>query len=204
MAESTLSIINAALYKLGERPIMSVEEETPQGKAAKSLHGQAFRYVLAKHPWTAATDVKRLLSDASWSSADSKRYPYRFLLPNRLVRLIRIFDADEDQYYNWKKHGNYVVTDIPSISVEYIEDVTAQGKIDPALAQVLACYLAYLLAPRLTKEEPVVGRMYQEYQQAMREAIASDSLQKGPLFYGPDAPVQGDPYNDHPNTWVDR
>lgn len=204
MAENTLSIINGALYKLGERPIMSVEDETTQGRAAKALHAQASRYILAKRPWTAATEIKKLLSDASWTAENSARFPYRFRIPNKVVKILRVFDKDEDQYYNWQRRGNFIVTDLPSISVEYIEDITSQGRVDSALAQVMVCYLAYLLAPRLTKEEAVAGRLYQEYAQALREAAASDSQQRAPLFYGPNAPVQGDYYGDHPDGWVDR
>lgn len=204
MAESTLSIINASLTKLGERRISSIEEDTPQGRAAKALHAQAFRYILTKSPWSSATEYTQLLSDATWSSTNSPRWPYRYQLPNKLVKLLKVYDGDEDQYYLYKRRGNYIYTDISLIYIEYIKDVTADNQIDPSLAQVLVCYLAYLLAPRLTKEESTTGRMYQEYQQALREAKASDAQQKGPLFYGPNAPVQGDYYEDHPDGWVDR
>lgn len=183
---------------------MSLEEETPQGKAAKEIHGQGIRYILSMRNWSCATEVVPLLSDALWSSANSARFPYRYRVPNKMVKLLRVFDSDEDQYYNWRLRGRFIYTDLKAISIEYIRDVVAEGLLDPALSQVLICYLAYLLAPRLTKEEETAARMYQEYQQALREAAVTDSQQKGPLFYGPNVPLQGDYYADHPNGWVDR
>lgn len=204
MAEATLNIVNSALYKLGEQGISSLTEENARARAANALHAQAFRYVLSKAPWSSATEVVTLLSDANWDSDDSTRWPYRYQLPNKLVKLLKVYDSDEDQYYNYRRRGNYIYTDLSSISVEYTKDVTSDNQIDPALAEVLVCYLAYVLAPRLTKEEETVQRMYQEYQQVMREAKTSDAQAKGPLFYGPNAPVQGDYYEDHPDGWVDR
>lgn len=204
MAESTISIINLALLKLGERPIMSLEDESVQGKTAKEVHAQAFRYVLSKHPWTAAVEYARLLPDAQWSSEDSVRYPFRYRIPNKLVKVLCIYDSNEHQSYNWKRRGNYIFTEEPRIYVEYVKDITNNAAIDSTLAEVLTCYLAYVMAPRLTKEEANAQRLYQEYRRALIEAVTSDSLQKAPLFYGPNTPEMGDPYEDHPNGWADR
>lgn len=202
MAKTSLEIANIALLKLGERVISSLTEATPNARTMNSLMDTAFADVLFEYNFSDAMVRTTLLSDATYTATD--RYPYRYKWPSKILKLLQVFDSDEDQYYNFRKIGSYIYTDISSITILYLRNIKDDPEVSPLIGRVVACYLAYLAAPSLTKEETTAGRLYQEYSDALRKAKSADSQQKGPMFYGPNTPIMADPYQDHPDGWVDR
>lgn len=138
---SNVEIANLALSRLGADLILALDEDTENGRKVNAIYEIVRDIMLAKHPWNFA--LKRV-SLALLAETPNFGFDNVFQLPPDYLRVIKTDQATDVDY---KIEGKKLYTDVSSIKIQYIYQVTdpiefSQGFID-AFADELAARLAY-------------------------------------------------------------
>jgi hypothetical protein len=171
---SDVAIVNAALAKLGQRPILSLTDNTPSGRLAGGTYADIRDEMLREHPWNFATRRTTLPAEATtpaWGFARS------FVLPTNWLRMLEI---DNPGDFPWKLEGGKILTDLPApISITYIIRVTDPDQMDPSFRDTLASRLAMEWCERLTGSNSLAQMMAQSYKEKLRYARSFDGQEGG-------------------------
>lgn len=159
MAESfaAVNIANNALYRLGEKPIVSFEDNTPKSDLCKALFASNRNILLSWQAWPFAT-VRQPL--ARLSATPPSDFTYYYGLPT-LPELIRVIDIDLDLRrleYQREVYVNpadplqqrgVIATDADAVVMRYV-GVTSEAVWSPLFVSTLEIFLAASLAPMIT------------------------------------------------------
>src|SRR5581483_10865340 len=91
MASQT-GICNRALEKLGEDPIVSINDGSKQAQALKRVYTDTLNALLVEHPWNFAKQRAELAASATppaWG------FSYSYPLPIDFLRLLTIKDSPD-------------------------------------------------------------------------------------------------------------
>ena len=133
-----VKIINIALSRIGDAPIISLDESKPQARKAVAFFNNTRRSMLRKHPWNFAIHEVEL---ARLPSAPTYEFQYAFELPADFLRLVKIHDTTRH-----KVQGRNVLSDNKVCKLVYVRDVE-----DPSLWDVsFQDAFAYQMAADMT------------------------------------------------------
>jgi len=104
-------------------------------------------------------------------------FAYRFPLPADCLRLLRINDAEWDEY---RVEQNAVLTDESRIRLEYIHDETDEAMFDAQFVDVFAARLAAEICFYLTDNQSLTEQSWQIANQKLALARTMDSRQGTP------------------------
>lgn len=181
---SRVAVCNEALALLGDKSIVDLEEQTPQGRACAVSYGPALRAVLAVHPWGCATRRAVLPVVTGGATAGGpvawRRLPddLRLLSPLEGVTLEgRLIVAQGKQ------------TAKP-LQVRYISSDVEPVDLPPPVSDAVVAALAVRLCEKLTGSRNKQADVIQLYEVRLRAAVRFDSAQAAP------APVSAE-------TWLE-
>lgn len=144
MYMSEADICNAALYKVGGARIISLTDNTREGKLCKDIYPKVRRRLLRAHPWgfaTARAAIPALLTPPVFEFAKA------YQLPTDLLRVVKV---EDDNIYPWRVEGKTLVTDNPACKIKYVYDLTDVSAypedFGDALAGAIAVELSYALS----------------------------------------------------------
>lgn len=197
-----LDIVNAALTKIGDRPIASLEDDLPQADTISLRYQQVFDFVATQHPFKCLLSRRILAQDATYTKV--AYYDYSFPLPNDCAAVLEVYDSDGDRYYDWEQEGEDVLANVSDIRVKYTKEVTDNVKLTPDVAELMAIYLAKEIARRRNpeNEDQRVMELNKEYKDLLAVIRTKDSRRSAPRHYGPFDPYSQDA-NDDPLNILD-
>ena len=194
---SRVAVCNEALALLGDKSIVDLEEQTPQGRACAVSYGAAVRAVLAVHPWACATrravlpvlvvsHAQQKVSHAQNNDAVAgvtawRRLPddLRLLSPLEGVTLegrLIVAQGKQAVLLFGSAHG---ATAKP-LAVRYISSDVEPVDLPPPVSDAVVAALAVRLCEKLTGSRNKQADVVQLYEIRLREAVRFDSAQAAP------------------------
>lgn len=171
---SEVGIANAALAKLGQRPIIAFTDNTPAGRLADATYGDLRDEMLREHPWNFATRRTTLPAEAATPAWGFAR---QFILP---AGCLRVLELDNPGDWPWKLEGGKILTDLTApLALTYILRITDPDQMDPSFRDVLAARLALEWCERLTGSNSLAQMMQRLYSDKLRYARSFDGQEGG-------------------------
>ena len=121
---SNVSLCNKALRRLGEDPIIALDNNTIWGRRCSSALPEVVRTVLSLDAWRSCTKRVELAAESETPIGFTSAY----LMPSDSLRLIALKIS---QYGNWSIEGNKILTDNPTnvpLQILYVEAVSDANK----------------------------------------------------------------------------
>lgn len=168
---SNVDLCNKALRRLGEDPIIALDNNTLWGKRCLAALPEVVRTVLSLDAWRSTTKRKQLAADADTPIGFTSSYS----LPSDCLRLIAL---EQSQYQNWSIEGNKILTDnskdaaLQILYVSYSDD--ANDYTQP-LYDAIALGLAHELSGYATATNVAKDDIYSLYMQTVQSAMLINS-----------------------------
>lgn len=163
MASSQVELVNSALIKLGETPIMSLDDAVKSATLAKNRFVPDLRYCLRTHVWNFALE-RQVISPLE--TAPPHGWTYRFNFPSDLIRLIDVDSGDIE--YRVERRG--IVSNSNTLELLYIREELDPTLYDSMFDEMFACYLAWDLAYALTQSMTIKNNCWEAYREQLRQA----------------------------------
>jgi hypothetical protein len=179
---SQVDIANAALAKLGQTRISSLDDASTTARAVKARWDMLRDAELRSHPWKFALTRGVL---AQITTAPEWGYAYQYRLPAGFIRLAEI--NDDWWWYSedsapWKIEGDVILADMaPPLRARWTERVTEAPRYDPLFCEVLASRLALELTYLVTASLTLKRDLRTDHQVALREAYRVDAIERSPV-----------------------
>ena len=165
---SDVDIINAGLRKLGEQPITSRTDQSPQARIANATYEAIRDAMLRGTPWNFAMKRTSLAADAATPEWGFAR---QFTLPSDLLRLHVINNARDNE---WRKEGNTIATSLDApLQILYVARVS-ENDMDVSFREALAAKCAFEWAESLSQTSSVVQQMYGMARELLQLAKTAD------------------------------
>lgn len=184
---SNVEIANRALTKIGANRIISLEDNTKEGREVKSMFTILRDAELRKFNWRFA--IKRA-SLAALVDAPAFGYARQFRLPADYIKALQIGDwfpgpdmtdyigADTTPYQI--ENGVILTDDAAPLSLRYVARIEDPTLFDPLFVEAFACKLAMELAEPITQSSTKRDQARGEYKDAIAEAVRANSIEAPP------------------------
>lgn len=136
---SKVEICNEALALIGQAPITSLDEDSPQALACRTHLKKLLELTLTGHPWNCVSQrvvLNRLVDPPAFG------YKYLYQLPTGYLRLNEIFPMQD-----YIVRGKQIHTDAEEVKIDcviYTENTDIfQAELTSGIAHLLASRLAY-------------------------------------------------------------
>ena len=186
MPDAETMIANRALQKLGASRVMSMGDDTKNGRACQACYEPLRDAELRAHGWKFAT-ARAVLAELD--EAPAFGFERQFEAPSDCLRLLQVGEgAVDDNLADYRGaprpvfayEGGRILTDLPApLSVRYVKRVTNAGLYDPLFCEALAARMAMEMADELTdspSKAQLAGAMYKD---ALRQAVRVDAIERG-------------------------
>lgn len=177
---SKVSIANRALVKLGDEPILLLEDDSKRARTIKSMFDEVRRAEIRRHRWKFAIKREELVALAE---APKFGYRYQFPLPNDYLGLVQVgeFYLRSRMQAPWSVEGGRILTNMPApLRIRYQCDVDNPGLFDPLFVEVLACKLAMEACEAINQSSTKYQSCAEAYQFAVSEATRQDAIENPP------------------------
>lgn len=170
---SEVSICNRALALLGEKAIISLDDNSTPASLCKVLYPQLRDEITEAHNWTFATRWINLPKAEEPSDGPLQN---RFPIPADVLRVIFVgIDPLHAEEYQVEEQD--VVTNSQKCVVRVVVSVVDPTKFSTMFASALSAYLAAELAVPLVDSQSLSKSMYQSYGIKVSEAVTRDQIQ---------------------------
>lgn len=171
---SLISIYNAALVPLGADRVLDPLEESDQAIKCNEIFPDIRDDELSSHPWNFALERAQLARTTDTPLYD---YTYEYQIPSDSLRVIEI-ETDEDAF---EREGDRILTDVSTLYVQYIKQITDTNAFSPSFRAVLSARLQFELAGSLTSHGTTyITMLYEIYQRKVKRAKAIDAQEGTP------------------------
>ncbi|WP_447867239.1 hypothetical protein [Rahnella bonaserana] len=178
---SQLNVYNEALRLVGERQLVSLDENREPRRLLDAVWDGAIEFCLEEGQWNFAIRSQSL----EYSPSVEPPFGYRraFNKPDDYVRTVA-FAADE--YFNapllnYTDEAGFWFCDLDTIYLRYVSKDLAFGKDTSMWPQTflkfVSAYLALQIAPRL-KNDIDNDRLQRDYRMKKSDALAKDAMQE--------------------------
>ena len=182
MASKT-DISNSALARIGEPPIMSLDDNTPRARACKREFELAVREVSRRHVWKTLkgrTELTELSTEPEFG------WDAQYQLPSDFIRIVRLNGYDTDFVQDlYDIEGSVLLTDADEAKIEYIKYVEDTSQYDDMLVECVTLNLAYRIGTQILQDQNLSETNRLRYEQAIRSARKIDSGQNKRRRYDP-------------------
>lgn len=170
MALNITGIANSALIKLGQSPITSIDDGTPNANIIKARIDFVRQFVLRLHPWNCAIDG---VQSAPSSSSPTFGYVYKHQLPANCLRVLKV-DPEEVEY---RIQGRSIHCDSNAISITFIKDAPVSD-LDVALGEAISLYLAWDTCEKITGSTEQRDRLNVDFRKCLGLAKSIDAQEE--------------------------
>jgi hypothetical protein len=181
---SDVEICNNALSLLGDKPIVSLADDTVRARIASQFYGVTRDAVLRSHPWNcaiarAALPLLTELPVYGWA--------HKFQLPvdPYCLRVLACND-NEDRAYpgdTFKVEGRTLMTNSAAAKIRFIQRITDPNQYDTLLYEAFSARLAAKLAYPVTGSTSLSKSMWDLYVGFLKEARTVDGQEGSPDRY---------------------
>jgi hypothetical protein len=175
---SNVQLCNKALRRLGEDPILALDNFTIWGRRCGSALPEVTRTVLAMDAWRSVTRRVELAAEVDTPLG----YQAAYLLPADSLRLIALKIG---QYTDWAIEGNKILTQNPkdvALQILYVQEDFDTNKYTPPLFDAIAMGLAHELSGYSTATNVSKDEIYQFYVQSVAMAQSINSKETPVTF----------------------
>lgn len=174
MADSFVAIANSALAKIGGDRIISLDDDTREGRLMKEQLPKIFVKLLYSHPWKFAIKRTEL---AALTTAPAFGYNTQYQLPLDCLRVLETDSGNEG--VDWQREGNVIVSDDSSMFVKYISSDVQPGQFSAGFSEVLAVALAYDVCYSFNQSSTLRAALEEDYKAQLREARSFNGQEGG-------------------------
>jgi len=167
---SVVDICNGSLNQLGATTIVSLTEDSKNGRLCNARFTQVRDAVFRSHPWNC---LQKRIAVAADVATPAWGFSYQYTLPADCLRLLRILDYDSDH----KVEGRSILSNNSSMKILYISRVTDPNQYDELLRETLSAALAADIAYAITSNNTTQQNMIALYQEKLRDARFVDSTE---------------------------
>lgn len=183
-----VSIVNAALDKLGVEPVASLTDPVKQARNANRMYARIRDLELTLHTWRFSVARASLAASAT---APVHGYARAFPVPSDFLRLLVAGDMAPGvdlteirtsfDSADYTVEGRSILTNYASpLKIVYVRRVTSEAEWSPEFVECFASKLAIELAPSLTDSNPRTEKAMADYQMALRAARKANAIQLPP------------------------
>lgn len=173
---SEVGICNRALQKLGANRIVSLTEDSKNGRACNNAYFELRDSLYEDHDWNFTIRQANIAADAvapSWGRARS------FQLPSDFIRLSNDFPEDNLNTKDWIIQEKKIYTDDSDpLYIRYVARITDPNTMTPLFRELLATKIAYELCEELTQSNTKKELLATDLLNAERKAKKSNAFQK--------------------------
>jgi len=160
---SQVDLCNKALRRLGEDPIIALDENSVWGRRCLAALPEVIRSVLSLDYWRSATKRAVLAADAQTPIG----YTSSYSLPSNCLHVVAL---KLSQYEKWSIEGNKILTNNPKnapLEIMYVREVVDPNQFTPTLYEAVALGLAHELSGYSTATNVSRDDIYGLYAQAL-------------------------------------
>lgn len=173
---SKVEIANRALQKLGARRIVSLGEDSVNGRAINTAYEPVKLAELRKHSWSFAVKRASIAADAA---APLFNRGVSYQLPSDFVKLLA---QDPEQNMNdldWQIEGRKIITnETAPLEIRYIYNVDDPNEMDALFRETLSSKLALELAEELTQSNTKKEALLRAYKDTIAEARKANAFER--------------------------
>src|SRR3990167_164721 len=136
---SDVTIVNNALGKLGDDPIVAMSDQTERAILANRIYTDVRDATLRAHTWNFA--LKRA-SLTSTGNTPAFEFTYEYNLPSDCLRVLKINTITG----KWKIENNKLLSDQATVKILYVSRETDTTKYDTSFTEAFAARLASEMA----------------------------------------------------------
>lgn len=187
---SQIEIINGALIRLGQAPIVSLSEDSKEAVYAKQIMDTEFEELLAEADWHCAYSTSALVK----LSEDPVGFKYAYQLPNDCVRPVKIELDCNPFFLNQTSYGDTanssqsayriekrkLCTDAEDVVLGYVSKIGV-SEMDPTLASTFILKMAAALSYSLTASTTNAQLQDQLYRAKLKTTKGKNALQMAQL-----------------------
>jgi len=178
VATTDTSICNSALIKVGSKSILSLDDDSKEGRICKEQYPKLRDEVQESHPWNFCIRRADTLSPLAQAPVQINDFvTQQFELPNDTLRVLGI-DAFPSEI-NWVVEDGKLLTDTDTIKLRYIARVTDTSKFSATFSEALAWRIAADLAYSLAQNRALAESMFVAYERQLSLARAFDAQENG-------------------------
>lgn len=184
-----IGICNAALQKIGARPITNFTDGTTESDTISALYDITFEELLASHPWKFALKAQALSVFAEQTLGITPtpllEGDTTYLLPSDYIRLVQIMSATSNKAVNYKVVGKYVHANAGDLHLYYIGKVDADDLpsfFKSLLINKLAAELCLPITENTSRADTLLRLFEQQFERARIYDNRSDSPQRLEYF----------------------
>lgn len=177
---SVVDICNRALDKLGQGPIVSLEDGTKSANLCNRNWPLIRDQVLRDHPWNFSIRRVTLAPDVTepvWG------FLYRSPLPTNCLRVIEVKDLSQGDY---QVEGKAILSNQDVLYVRFIARITDPNEYDALFQDAVASRLAVELCESLTQSNTKKDLLIQEYDLILTKAKRADGQENPPAPFEED------------------
>lgn len=204
MADSEVAIVNQALVLLGQKPIVSLGDNTDVARTASTFYGITRDEVLVEHTWNFA--IKRaslvLIPDPAPPADPIPLYGFAHAFqlppggapeePDEPPYCLRLIDTSVDGTWGspvwgffgpfgqwnwsalWQVEGRTLVTDEPAIMIRYVGQILDTVQFSPGFTEALYTKLAAKMAGPFRQSDSAIELWEKKYERALSRGKAID------------------------------
>lgn len=170
---SEVSICNEALDILGAARIVSLGENSVNGRECNSCYAELRDREIEKHPWNFARKRKVLAPDTAAPPFD---FTYQFTLP---VDCLRVLLPNDRNTVDWSSEGGKILTnDGTSINLKYVAQITDPNAMPPTFRGALAAMIAWLKCEKITQSTSKKADALKFYDFQIKQAKRANAFQR--------------------------
>lgn len=171
---SEVSMCSSALGRIGDEPILTLEDDSTRAKLCKRLYPDLRDAVLREHPWNFAV---RRMQLGKLATAPAFGWAYQYQLPHDPYCL-RVVAMERDEPYVIE--GRKLLSDVDPAKIRFIAKITDTGEFDALFTECLTARLAAELAYGLAKDSRLGESLFRIYEYKLASARGADG-QEGTL-----------------------
>lgn len=177
-----VTIVNAALIRLGETTVTALSDDTKPARLANAIYADLRDAVTRAHPWNFALARAELTANASaptWGYANAYDLPGD---PDHCLRVLAV-EGEDEQAGRWTVEGRQILSNLSSpIRIVYLRRISDPAETDPLFREALSARLARELAEPLGKSTSLQQAMAELYEAKLREARSADGQEGTPAI----------------------
>lgn len=171
---STVDICNSALNMLGGATIISLTENSKNGRLCNQRYEPVRDAIFRSHPWNCL--IKRTDLAAN-TETPNFQWKFQYTLPADCIRVLRTENSNLSNEEQYRIEGRNLLTDQSTIKIQYVAKITDTTKYDTLLIETISARLAAELCYPITQSSTLMDRMFALYDAKLKEARFADATE---------------------------
>ena len=171
---STVDICNSALNMLGGATIISLTENSKNGRLCNQRYEPVRDAIFRSHPWNCL--IKRIDLAAN-TETPNFQWSYQYTLPADCLRGLRTENSNLSGEETYRIEGRNLLTNQATIKIQYVAKITDTTQYDTLLIETISARLAAELCYPITQSSTLMDRMFGLYDAKLKEARFADATE---------------------------